>query len=191
MASIGIFLGSATGSNQYALAAEKLGRYIADSRHSIVCGANGSGLMGVLIDAALKNGGEVVGVLPTEEGTDELTHNGLTKICYVKSISERKKTIREKSDVIFVFPGGIGTLDEFFEAFSLKRSGQFHKPIGLLNSCNFYQPLLIQIQNLVDEGFAKEKHRDLITHHVDPVQLLDHLLSELKDFNSNNGNIKL
>jgi uncharacterized protein (TIGR00730 family) len=179
MAKIGIFLGSSTPSEKYSQAVKKLGRHIAQQGHSVICGANGSGLMEDLIGSILSNDGEILGILPADDCSDEIPHEDLTKILSAISISERKKIIRDQSDVILVCPGGLGTLDEFFETLALKRLGKYCKPIGLLNIDSFYDPILIQIENLISEGFAKVKHNDFFITDSDPIKLVYLLLSEM------------
>jgi uncharacterized protein (TIGR00730 family) len=178
MAMIGVFLGSGEVSILYVRAAKLLGQEIAARGHTLVCGANGSGLMGNLIESVLNGGGNVVGILPQGEDIKEIPHPRLENINFVKTISDRKKAIRDISDVVIAFPGGIGTLDEFFEAYALKRAGLFSKPIGLLNLNDFYQFLILQIDVAVNEKFAKAKHRELVIHSSDPVRLLDSLFSD-------------
>jgi uncharacterized protein (TIGR00730 family) len=180
MAKIGVFLGSGEAISLYFLAAKQLGRSIAESGHTLVCGACGNGLMGALIGSTLDEGGEVVGILSTEVASSEVPHPKLKNVSNVATIAERKRLIRELSDIILVFPGGVGTLDEFFEAFALKRIGLFGKPIGLLNINDFYQPLISQIDKIVNDGFTKEKHRDLIVYASNTDRLLALLVLELE-----------
>lgn len=178
MVKVGVFLGSGAASPIYYQAAELLGRNIAKRGYRLVCGASGNGLMGALIGSTLDEGGEVLGILPTEVSSREVPHHGLKVVWTVVTVAERKRLIRELADIILVFPGGVGTLDEFFEAFALKRMGLFCKPIGLLNFNEFYQSLIFQIDNLVNEGFSKAKHRDLIVYESDHDRLLDLLVLE-------------
>lgn len=181
MAMIGVFLGSGDVPRLYIQAAEVLGQEIAVRGHTLVCGANGSGLMGKLIEAVLDRGGDVIGVLPQD--IKEVPHRRLTSIHSVKTIGDRKKAIRDMSDVVIAFPGGIGTLDEFFEAYALKRIGLFNKPIGLLNFNDFYNFLILQVDVLVDEKFAKAKHRELVVHASDSGRLIDVLLPNFDALN--------
>jgi uncharacterized protein (TIGR00730 family) len=181
MTTIGVFLGSAEGSPKYSQAARLLGKKIAKDTHTLVCGANGGGLMGALISSVLEDGGNVIGILPDEVASSEIPHVGLSQIRRVDTVAERKKIIRQLSDVILVFPGGVGTLDEFFETFALKKAGLFDKPIGLLNFEGFYQPLISQIQSIVDAGFAKLKHTDLVAYSSSSDQLIDLLISQCAD----------
>lgn len=188
MAMIGVFLGSGEVSMLYGRTAELLGQEIAARGHTLVCGASGSGLMGKLIESVLDGGGEVVGILPEDVAFEEIPHGRLKNFRSVKTISDRKKAIRDFSDVVIAFPGGLGTLDEFLEAYALKRAGQFNKPVGLLNFNGYYRFLILQIDVLVTEKFAKKKHRELVIKDADPGRLLDSLLAE---FALNSRSIRL
>lgn len=180
MAKIGVFLGSHNGHQCYTNAVLLLGQEVAARGHVLVCGASGSGTMGSLIESALNAGGAVIGVLPSKVNSNEVPHPDLIQIHKVPTVSDRKKEIRELSDIIITLPGGIGTLDEFFEAYTLKKSNLFNKPIGLLNINGFYNSLIAQIGVIINEGFAKEKHRELFSHSSDATALLDSLLSKIE-----------
>lgn len=180
MAKIGVYLGSLDVSPLYTNAALLLGQEIAARGHVLICGASGSGMMGELIGSAIDAGGVVIGVLPREIASNEIPHPSLTHIHSVPSVSDRKKAIRDLSDIIITLPGGIGTLDEFFETYMLKKSNLYSKPIGLLNIGNFYKHLIAHIDVIVTEGFSKAKHRALFTYSSDVVELLESLLTQIR-----------
>ena len=118
--------------------------------------------MGVLADAALAIGGEVIGVLPRSLGHREIAHPNLTELHIVDTMHERKARILDLCDAIAVLPGGIGTLDEFFEAFTWAQIGIHAKPIALMDVDGFYQPLLAHLRNCVEAGFLSEERLDAL-----------------------------
>jgi hypothetical protein len=122
--------------------------------------------MGVLADAALSAGGEVIGVLPRSLSHREIAHRDLSELHLVDTMHERKALIAELSDAFAVLPGGIGTLDEFFEAFTWAQIGIHSKPIALMNVDGFYEPLLAHLRNTVAAGFLATERLDSL--HVCP-----------------------
>ena len=136
------------------------------------------GLMGVLADAALAAGGEVVGVIPHGLFDIEVAHAGVTELHETPTMHDRKRLMYDLSDVFVAFPGGIGTLDETFEAMTWSALGIFAKPLGFLDVDDFWQPLLSFLRGAVDRGVMSEKRRplfDLVD--TEPAALLDRLLS--------------
>lgn len=116
--------------------------------------------MGVLADAALAAGGEVIGVLPRSLGHRELAHNGISDLQIVDTMHERKARIVDLSDAFAVLPGGIGTMDEFFETFTWAQIGIHTKPIALIDVDGFYQPLLAHLRSCVKAGFLSQERFD-------------------------------
>jgi hypothetical protein len=126
-----------------------------------VYGGGSVGLMGILADAVLEGGGEVIGVIPRALATEELAHTGLTELRVVESMHERKALMATLADGFVALPGGLGTLEEILEALALKQLGYHAKPIVVLDLDGYYDPLWVQIQRGIDEGFIKPEFLDL------------------------------
>jgi uncharacterized protein (TIGR00730 family) len=168
-----VFLGSSTGNgNEYLQLAEECARSIVRAGYGIVYGGGRIGLMGALADAALAGGGEVVGVIPQSLERREVAHQGLSELHIVAGMHERKALMASMSDAFITLPGGIGTLDEFFDILSWSVLGLHAKPIGLLNYRGFFDPLLAQLDNMVSQGFISPEHRSLLTIERDITDLL-------------------
>ncbi|MDQ6738411.1 MAG: TIGR00730 family Rossman fold protein [Gemmatimonadota bacterium] len=151
---VAVYCGANTGSSpHFAEAARALGEGLARNGHDIIYGGASRGLMGELADAALAAGGHVTGVLPRSLGHREIAHAGISELHLVDTMHERKARIMDLADAIAVLPGGIGTLDEFFEAFTWAQIGIHSKPIALIDVDGFYQPLLAHLQGMVAAGF--------------------------------------
>ena len=171
--SICVFCGSNPGANPaYAEAARALGAAMAESGLRLVYGAGNVGLMGILADAVLDAGGSVVGVIPQFLASKELAHRGITEIHEVETMHERKSLMISLADAFIALPGGIGTLEEFFEVWTWLQLGLIHKPIGILNVENLFDPLLRFVQSLVEQRFMKPIHHDLLVVATRPRDLL-------------------
>lgn len=178
MPTIGVFLGSNSGKNKlFEETAAELGQAIARNNCDLICGASNTGLMGVLMQTVLHEKGVVTAVLPLNMEGVEVPNSAVSKIIKVANTEDRKQTIRDIADALIVLPGGIGTLDEFFQSYSMKKNGIFKKPIGILNIAEFYSPMIEQVRNVIAQEFAKEKHQDLILVDTDAANLLARLLS--------------
>jgi uncharacterized protein (TIGR00730 family) len=158
-------------------AAKELGKVIASRQLKLVYGAGSTGLMGAVADSALKNGGEVVGVIPQIFNSPKLAHQGLTRLEIVDDIHIRKARLAELSDAFVALPGGFGTLEELFEILTWAQIGLHQKPVGLLNVRQYYNPLLDVIQQANAEGFIYSEHQSLFTTSEDPNLLLDALIN--------------
>ena len=173
MNSVCVFCGSGVGNDPaYAAVARLLGRTLAESGTTLVYGGGHVGLMGVVADAALESGGEVVGVMPKSLVDREIGHTGLTKLHVVHSMHERKALMSKLSDGFIALPGGNGTLEEFFEVLTWAQLGEHDKPCGLLNVAGYYDPLLRVFDQMVGKAFLKEEHRNLVLVEEDPAALL-------------------
>jgi uncharacterized protein (TIGR00730 family) len=173
MNSICVFCGSSPGNDPaYAEAAQRLGRTLAERGTKLVYGGGHVGLMGVVADAALAAGGEVIGVMPRSLVDREIGHNGLTKLHVVGSMHERKALMSELSDGFVALPGGNGTLEEFFEVLTWAQLGEHGKPCGLLNVAGYYDPLLKVFDRMVEKNFLGKAHRELVLVEDDPSDLL-------------------
>ena len=174
--SICVFCGSASGVDPaFADAARAVGREIARRGWTLVYGGGRVGLMGILADAALAEGGRVIGVIPRFLYEWEVGHDGLTELEIVGTLTERKVRMGDLADAFLSLPGGIGTLDELFEALSWAQLGLEHKPNGLLNVGGYYDSLIAFLDRAVESGFLKPKHRELLVAGGDERELLDRL----------------
>lgn len=157
----------------YRDAAEGLGRLLARSQIGIVYGGGNVGLMGVLADAALSAGGEVVGVIPEHLMAHEIGHRGLSQLHVVKSMHERKALMADLSDAFLALPGGFGTFEEFCEALTWSQLGLHQKPCGLLNVDGYYSPMLEMFDRAVEEGFLKDENRKIVLAAQGAVEMLE------------------
>lgn len=173
MKKVCVYCGSSHGARTaYASAAQALGRELAASGRTLVYGGGNVGLMGVVADAVLEAGGEVIGVIPGPMVTKELAHHGVTKLHVVGSMHERKALMADLADGFIALPGGLGTLEELFEIWTWAQLGIHHKPMGLLNVDEFYTPLATFLDQLVVEKFVRQENRSSISIDSDPLSLL-------------------
>jgi uncharacterized protein (TIGR00730 family) len=156
----------------YMEAARALGENLAHNRCTIVYGGGSQGLMGALADGALAAGGEVIGILPKFMADLEWGHPGLTHLDLVEDMRERKHKLLTGSDAVIALPGGCGTLEELFEAITLKRLGLYFNPILLLNTNAFYVPLQAFLQQVIDEKFLNPEHAQMWSLVDAPEQVL-------------------
>lgn len=138
----------------------------------VVYGGGATGLMGKLADEAISRGGHVIGIMPNFMNDVEWAHKHVPEFHFVGDMAERKKKFLEMSDALVALPGGCGTLEELFEAITLKRLGLFTKPIIILNINGFYDHLVALLERCIDEKFMSEKHRDMWTILTDPHQIM-------------------
>src|SRR4249920_1787268 len=146
---------------EFHAAARELGETMANAGHSIVYGGGSQGLMGSLADGALAHGGEVIGILPRFMADLEWGHPGLTHLDLVEDMRERKHKLLAGSDAVIALPGGCGTLEELFEAITLKRLGLYFSPIVLVNTAGFYTPLQAFLERMIDQRFMNPQHREM------------------------------
>lgn len=171
-----VFCGSRDGTrDQYVGSARGMGQALARRGIGLVYGGGGIGLMGILADAALSAGGDVIGVIPEALVAREVAHQGLGDLRVVASMHERKALMAELSDAFVALPGGFGTLEEFCEALTWAQLGIHRKPCGLLNVEGFFDPLLSLFDHAVRERFVSPDHRSLVVVEEDPERLLDAL----------------
>ncbi|MEO5922523.1 MAG: TIGR00730 family Rossman fold protein [Bryobacteraceae bacterium] len=176
MQSLCVFCGSNMGTRpEYADAARKVGRMLAENGIRLVFGGGNVGLMGVLADACLGAGGTVIGVIPDSLVRHEVAHLGLTELRVVNSMHERKALMADLSDAFIAMPGGIGTFEELFEIWTWSQLGLHNKPLGLLNVAGYYDPLIALISHGYQEGFLKQKHLDSLLVETNPQSLLQSL----------------
>lgn len=169
-----MFCGSRTGDRPaFAAAARRVGAGIAGRGIRLVYGGGRVGLMGLVADAALAAGGEVVGVIPGSLDEREVSHTGLTELRVVGSMHERKALMADLSDAFLALPGGYGTLEEFLEVLTWAQLGLHGKPCGLLDVDGFYEPLRRLFDGATRQGFVSPEHRSLVLTETDPEALLD------------------
>ena len=163
MKRICVFCGSNAGHNPlYRAEAEKLGRLLAARGIELVYGAGNIGLMGAVADACLEAGGEVIGVIPEALVGTEVAHRGCTELHVVPGMHERKRMFTDLSDGFITIPGGVGTMDELWEAISWAQLGYHEKPVGLLNIAGFYDQLVAFNRHMVDVGFIRPQHAGIM-----------------------------
>ena len=174
MKSLCVFCGSRSGTEAaYDEAASALGLALAARGITLVYGGGRVGLMGVVADATLGAGGEVVGVIPRVLLEREIAHTGLTDLRVVGSMHKRKALMSELSEGFIALPGGTGTLEEFFEVLTWTQLGEHRKPCGLLNAGRYYDPLLAVFDHMVQQGFLSEEHRAMVLVETEPEALLE------------------
>ncbi len=163
MNKIAVFCGSSKGFNEiYAKQAKIVGQYFVKHCIGLVYGGGKIGLMGILADTILDGNGEVIGVIPNLLRHEEVAHKKVTKMIFTKKMSKRKVKISKLADGYIALAGGFGTLDEIFEVLTLGQLAIENKPIGILNTNNFYNYTLKQLDVMVAEGFLKQENRDML-----------------------------
>jgi len=168
-----VFCGSAQGNNPaYKQAAIALGQVLSENGVALVYGGARIGLMGVIADTVMQNGGEVIGVIPKDLVDREVAHHGLTKLHVVASMHERKALMAELADGFVALPGGFGTWEEIIEVLTWAQLGLHQKPCALLNTADYYQPLLNMVDHGLAEGFLTQIHKKLLLSSKDPGDLL-------------------
>ena len=168
-----VFSGSSPGVRAgYSEAASELGKRLAKAGIGLVYGGSSVGLMGVVANAALAAGGEVIGVIPQLLVDREVAHHGLSDLRITSSMHERKALMAELSDGFIALPGGIGTLEETFEIWTWAQLGHHSKPCALLNCEGYYNGLNSFLDTAVREGFLRGEHRRTLICEDDPERLL-------------------
>jgi uncharacterized protein (TIGR00730 family) len=174
--SVAVFCGSNFGSSPaYAEAARALGTALARRGIRLVYGGTDKGLMGVVADAVLDGGGEAIGVINRRLHARGHLHPRLAAHEVVDHMRARKARMAELADAFIALPGGLGTLEELFEAATLTQLGDHRKACGALDTRGFYQPVRLLLAHAAEEGFLKPEHRDMLLIDADPERLLDAL----------------
>lgn len=148
-------------SKEYFEAANRLAEILVSNNIKVIFGGGAVGLMGSVADTVLRFGGEITGIMPNFMKEIELQHKGVKDYMFVGGMHERKKKFLEYSDALITLPGGCGTFEELMEAITLKRLGIINKPIIILNTNKYYEPLIQMLKKSIKEGFLKEDHNDL------------------------------
>lgn len=179
MKTIAVYCGSATPQDEiYIESARKVGSLLAERGIRIVYGGGRLGLMGAVADSALAAGGEVIGVIPEALVNSEVAHRGCSELHIVPGMHERKKTFTDLSDAFINLPGGVGTMDELWEAVSWSQLGYHSKPVGLLNVAGYYDHLLKFYDHMADVGFVRDAHKNIIISSDD----VDDILQKMNDY---------
>jgi uncharacterized protein (TIGR00730 family) len=179
-----VFCGSSIGLNAiYTEAARELGRALSQSGHNLVYGGGNVGLMGILADSVLEFSGEVIGVIPDFLVQREVAHRGITRLEVVDNMHTRKKRMADLADAFIAMPGGWGTLDELAEILTWKQLGLIHQPIGLLNTNNFFDSLISQMNLMVTDGFLRFDNLSALSISSVPTTLLNQLTQQLSGTN--------
>ncbi|WP_156286149.1 LOG family protein [Oceanivirga salmonicida] len=172
---ITVYCGASLGkSDEYKRSAIELGLWIANNNHTLVYGGGSIGIMGIIADTVLSNGGKVIGIMPKFLKTKERTHTNLTKFYTVDTMYERKNKMLELGDCFIALPGGIGTLEEIIEAISLARLGKNNKACIFYNSDNYYSKLKEFIEYMVESEFLSKEYYELISFvdSVDEIEII-------------------
>lgn len=163
MNQVAVFCGASAGTDTlYVQTGMQLGRELALCNIGIVYGGAKIGVMGAVADGALQAGGKVIGVIPHFLRTREVAHDTLTQLILVDSMHERKTRMHDLSDGFIALPGGFGTMEELFEILTWGQLGLHTKPIGLLNVNGFYDPLIAMARQMLDRGFLRQTHFDML-----------------------------
>jgi uncharacterized protein (TIGR00730 family) len=174
MKRLAVYCGSATPEDPiYIETARHVGRTLAERGIGVVYGGGRLGLMGAVADSALEAGGEVIGIIPDALVGAEVAHRGCTKLHVVSGMHERKKMFTDLSDGFLTIPGGVGTMDELWEAVSWAQLGYHDKPVGLLNAYGFYDGLIEFYARMGQSGFIRAEHRGILIVDSELDPLLD------------------
>lgn len=170
---IAVFCGSSAGNDErYGDCARELGRFFGENGIDLVFGGGKVGLMGAVADATLAAGGKVYGVIPESLKDRELAHHGLTRLDVVTSMHERKALMADMADAFVALPGGPGTMDEIFEAWTWAQLGYHDKPCAFYNAHGYYDHLLAFIGHMAGSGFLKAEHREMVIVEREPAALV-------------------
>jgi uncharacterized protein (TIGR00730 family) len=174
--SVCVFCGSNSGTDpRFALAANEFGALLAKEGITLVFGGGHVGLMGVVADSVLANGGKAIGVIPRALWDREVGHRNLTELHVVETMHERKAMMASLADAFVALPGGLGTLEEIFEVWTWAQLGIHGKPVGFLDAAGFYAPLMAYLDRGVEAGFVRPQHRAMAIVDRDSAALLRRL----------------
>jgi uncharacterized protein (TIGR00730 family) len=174
MKSICVFCGANFNGDPALLqAVNELADLFAEKDITLVFGGGRVGVMGLMADAVLQRGGKAIGVIPQFLMDKEVGHTGLTELIITENMHQRKQKMADLSEGVITLPGGFGTLEEFFEVLTWLQLGLHNNPIGLLNTGGFYDPLLLQMDLMVERRFLKPENRKLVISHSEPADLIE------------------
>lgn len=176
MKRLAVYCGSASPADPiYIETARHIGRSFAERGIGLVYGGGRLGLMGAVADACLEAGGEVIGVIPEALVSGEVAHRGCTELHVVANMHERKAMFTKLSDGFVTIPGGVGTMDELWEAMSWAQLGYHDKPVGLLNVAGYYDGLIAFADHMAKVGFVRPQHAGILIHDHDLDRLLERM----------------
>jgi uncharacterized protein (TIGR00730 family) len=179
MKRITVFCGSSAGKNEkYSKQAHQLGQILAKKDIGVVYGGAKIGLMGAVANGALSESGEVIGVIPDFLRTKEVAHTELSEMIVVESMHERKLKMHDLADAFIALPGGFGTMEELFEILTWGQLGLHQKPVGLLNVDNFYDSLLVMLDQMTEQKLLKEVNREMLLSDND----INRLLKKMEEY---------
>jgi len=174
--SLAVFCGSKKGNNPvYTQHAAELGKLLAKNNITLIYGGGSTGIMGAIANAMMENGGRVIGIIPQKLVDREHQHEGITELSIVDDMHIRKKRMYDLCDAAIILPGGVGTLDEFFEMVTWNSLSIHDKKIFILNSENYFDLLLKHLERMEKQGFLYESVIERITVLDDPEQLLQYI----------------
>ncbi len=177
--SVCVYCGSSSRvSDFYKAEAAKLGKMMAGNGWDVIYGGGRVGLMAIVADAALAGGGKVVGIIPEHIRKREVDHDGLSELHIVGTMHERKAMMADRADAFVILPGGLGTLDEFFEIITWKQLHLHSKPVILVNSNGYWAELLQVIDKIANEKFMQEKDRELFMV-AEKLEDIEHILKSM------------
>lgn len=176
--SLCVFCGSSPGTNpKFANEAAELGKLLVENGITLVYGGASIGVMGALADSVLENGGKVFGAMPKQLVDREVAHPGLTRLFVTNSMHERKALMANLSDGFAALPGGFGTFEELFEAITWSQLDMHRKPVMVMNTDGFYQPMIDFIEHTIGSGFIKNEHRNIIRMCEKPEDIIRNFLT--------------
>lgn len=182
MKSISVFCGANFNDDPILLkAVHDLAEVFVKKEITLIFGGGRVGVMGLIADAVLERGGKAIGVIPQFLMDKEVGHTSLTELIITANMHERKQKMADLSEGVITLPGGFGTLEEFFEVLTWLQLGLHNKPVGLLNIDGFFDPLLLQMDVMVEKNFLKPVNRNLVLSHSNA----SHLISLMENFNAN------
>jgi uncharacterized protein (TIGR00730 family) len=156
----------------YAEAARALGTLLGTRKMRLIYGGGNIGLMGIVADAVMASGGEVIGVIPDFLLKREVGHRGITKLEVVESMHQRKKRMADLADAFIALPGGWGTLEEISEVLTWRQLNLVHQPVGILNTNHFFDNLLAQLDKMIQDGFVNPACLSILNIETTPEKLL-------------------
>jgi len=154
-------------------AIEQLAEIMVSRDITLVYGGGKVGVMGILADAVMGRGGKVIGIIPQFLMDKEVGHTGITELRVVENMHQRKQLMNDLCDAIIMLPGGLGTLEEFFEVLTWLQLGLHNHPVGVLNINGFYDNLLMQMDVMVEQRYLKPANRKLVLTSADPIELVN------------------
>lgn len=158
-----VYCGSSSGNDKsISEQAILLGKLMCAKGHNLVYGGASRGIMGILADSMLQNGGEVVGVIPKNLFKKEIAHQGITKLITVDGMHQRKSIMADRADAFLALPGGFGTLEELFEIITWNQIGLINKPVVVYNLGGYFDSLINMIDHAVENGFINPKNRGIL-----------------------------